>query len=276
MFKNISLGIYYPGNSFIHRLQARTKLLILLWFIIFLLVANHREWHFAPYVVIALLAGIGVALSGIAPGHIWQRTRLLVLLAVIGAIPTVIFTEGDPLYKIGPWHTPFFLLGPIVITRDGIWLLMSLFTVFLVLYVFSLLLTMTTTPVVLIEGMTRLINPLRRFGLPVDDFALMTLIALRFIPTLTEEIEQLFKAQTARGADLTQGTFNERFQSVAMLFLPLMQGTLRRAADLSTALEARGFESEARRTLLHERVLGKVDYMVLGVVVLVTAGALVL
>lgn len=276
MFKNISLGVYYPGNSFMHRLQARTKLLVLVWFIVFLIVANHREWHFAPYIVIALLACIGVALSGIAPRHVWQRTRLLVLLAVIGAIPTVIFTEGKPLYKIGPWHTPFFPLGPIVITYDGVWLLMSLFTVFLLLYVFSLLLTMTTTPVVLIEGMTLLINPLRRLGVPVDDFALMTLIALRFIPTLTEEIEQLFKAQTARGADLTHGTFNQRFQSVAMLFLPLMQGTLRRAADLSTALEARGFESESRRTLLHEHALGRMDYAVLGIVVLVTVGGLLL
>ena len=169
-----------------------------------------------------------------------------------------------------------FSIGPIKITPDGVWLLMSVFVVFLVLYALSLLLTMTTSPIALIEGMTMLLGPLRRLRLPVDDFALMTLIALRFIPTLIEEAEQLVKAQSARGANFSHGRLNERLQSMTALFIPFLQGTMRRASDLATALEARGYEVEGRQTPLHEKSLGKVDFVVFGVAVVIMVGALVL
>jgi energy-coupling factor transport system permease protein len=122
--------------------------------------------------------------------------------------------------------------------------------------------------------LTLLLAPLRRLRLPVNDFALMALLALRFIPTLLEEVEQLVKAQMARGADLSHGTIRERLQSLTALFVPLMQGTLRRATELATALEARGYQVEGRQTPLHEKALGVVDYVVLGVVVLGMVGAL--
>jgi len=347
MLKNISLGVYYPGNSLLHRLQARTKLLVLFLLIACLTAANQHQWHFAPYIVAVILLCAGVALSGISPHHIWQRMRLLVLLAILGAILTLLFPDavGKPLYTIGPilvsyallhwaiivygvlltvyifllllplpglrtfrqqrwlrrtriplilvtmvvlaflWFHTFIRdiplsktlpLGPMVITYDTVWLLMTVFTVFLVLYALSLLLTMTTTPVGLIEGMSILLTPLRWLRLPVDDFALMTLIALRFIPTLLDEADQLIKAQTARGADLVHGTIRERLQSLATLFVPLILGSLRRAADLATALEARGYEVDGRQTLLHEKSLGAVDYLVLVVVVVGMVAALVL
>jgi energy-coupling factor transport system permease protein len=144
----------------------------------------------------------------------------------------------------------------------------------LALYAFSLLVTMTTSPVALIEGLTMLLAPLRKLKLPVDDFALMSLLALRFIPTLLEEMEQLTKAQTARGADLTHGTIAERVQSLTMLFTPMIQGTFRRAAELATALEARGYVSDGRQTMLHETKFGRVDYTVIAVVVVVTVASL--
>src|SRR6266702_1185031 len=182
IFKNIPIGTYLPGNSLLHRLQARAKLLLFLCFIICRFVANHHQWHFAPYIAILLLLCSGILLSG--------------------------------------------------------------FTFFLVLYTLALLLTMTTTPVALIEGMTLLLAPLRWLRLPVDDFALMTLLALRFIPTLIEEIEQLVKAQASRGADFSRGTIRERLQSISALFIFFMQGTLRGATELATALEARGYQGE--------------------------------
>ncbi len=342
MLNNISLGIYYPGNSLLHRLQARTKLLLLAWFIVCLTIANRRQWHFAPYIVIVTLVGVGVALSGISPRQLWQRMWLLVLFAVMGAGPALLVHENTdkPLYTFDTLQLPFaqvygaivvyvfllalyilalllrvptmrrlrkqrwfrlcgvvllvitttiiadlwlihltprgFLLGPIVLTYESVWPLMTFFTVFLVLYACSMLLTMTTTPVALIEGLTILLTPLRRLHLPVNDFALMALLALRFIPTLLEEVEQLVKAQTARGADLSHGTIRERLQSVTALFVPLMQGTLRRATELATALEARGYQVEGRQTPLHEKGLGVGDYVVLGMVVVVTVGALVM
>src|SRR5438105_1968513 len=112
MLKNISLGTYYPGNSLLHRLQARTKLLLLLWFAIFLSRANNNFWHFAPYIVLVALVFLGTALSGVSLHQMWQRMRLLVLLAMLGAIPTLfIGTEhSEPLYTIGPFNVSFTLV----------------------------------------------------------------------------------------------------------------------------------------------------------------------
>jgi energy-coupling factor transport system permease protein len=264
MLQQIALGVYYPGDSLLHRLQARTKLLVLFWLTVALTIANQREWHFAPYAVAVALVCASVGISGIGPGAVWRRMRLLVLLSLVGGIVLLPFGVGKPLYT----------LGPLVITYDSVWLLMSVFTVLLVLYTLALLLTMTTTPVGLIEGLTLLLAPLRRLRLPVDEFALMALIALRFIPTLVEETEQLIKAQTARGADFKCGPLGDRLQSLVMLLVPLVQGAWRRAGELATALESRGYTLEGRQTLLHETALGPADYAALGVVVLAMAGAL--
>ena len=343
MLQKIPLGLYHPGNSLLHRLQARTKLLILLWLIAFLGVASQRKWHFAPFAIAAIFVCLGIALSSVSLRYFWQRMGLLVLLTILGAFPTLLFasTHGKKLlYTLGPFVVPYswlnwatlisgvlvavylllwllpttrvlrqhpwfrrirfvllfiawggitFLLfipsnrqanalaiGPIPISQDAVWRMVSSFTVFLVLYAFSLLLTVTTAPVALIEGLSLLLTPLRRLRLPVDEFALMTLLALRFFPTLIEEVEQLIKAQTARGADVSQGTLRERLQSLTTFFVPLMQGALRRANDLATALEARGYEVEGHQTLLYETSLGLVDYGVLSAIVLVTIGALCL
>ena len=345
MFNNVALGVYFPGNSFLHRLQARTKLLLIVWFAIFFTIANQRFWHFAPYILALVLLASSIALAGISPGYMWLRLRLLILFAVIGIIPTLLFfSRSDathaPLGTYGPLQIPYgtlrliiagysaalivfivvmrlpffsmrwarrprwfrlvrvlltlltlaalvFLwvtrdmppaamlpLGPFVLASDAVWLIFSLFVVFLALYSFSLILTMTTSPIALIEGLTLLLTPLRWLRLPVDDFALMTLIALRFIPTLLEEVEMLVKAQLSRGADMTHGSIRERMQSLGALFIPFVQSTLRRAADLATALEARGYEVEGHQTMLHETALHLADYAALGVVAIVTIGAL--
>ena len=342
MFKNISFGVYYPGHSLLHRLQARTKLLLLGWFTIFVTIANHHTWKFAPYIILAISVLLGTALASISFNHMWGRMKLLLLLSLLAAIPTI-FSRNDnslPLYALGPVHVAFaaihwaifiygvvltvyiilswlpvpavrsflqkpgskrtritfvvltllalailwlirnhppdstFPVGPFVITDTGTWALMSLFTVFLSLYAFSVILTTTTAPIALIEGLTMLLKPLRWLRLPVDEFALMALIALRFFPTLFEELEQLLKAQTSRGADYAHGSLRERLQSVVSLFVPMMQGVLRRAADLSVALEARGYQIEGKQTYLHETSFKTLDYTVLAVVIVVTVGAL--
>jgi energy-coupling factor transport system permease protein len=169
-----------------------------------------------------------------------------------------------------------FVVGPMVTTYDSVWILLNFYMFLLVLYTLSLILTMTTKPVALVEGLTILMTPLRWLRLPVDDFALMTLISLRFIPTLIEEAEQLVKAQVARGADFSRGTTRERVQSIAALFIPLVQGTLRRAADLATALEARGYEVQGHQTFLNEKPFRLMDYITLAVVIGVMVGALLL
>jgi energy-coupling factor transport system permease protein len=344
MLHNISFGVYFPGNSILHRLQARTKLLLLCWFALFVTLANHHMWHFAPYIVLVIFVLASAALADISLQQMWGRMKLLILLSLLAAIPAI-FSHNDnsrPLYTISPlqvplavvrWaiaiyvvvltvyillsllplpalrtllqrprvgrlRLPLFLLtlvalallwltrnsplgstfpvGPFVITDTGVWALLSLFTVFLALYAFSVILTTTTAPIALIEGLSILLTPLRWLRLPVDEFALMALISLRFFPTLFEELDQLFKAQVSRGADYTHGSLRERFQSLLALFMPMMQSVLRRAADLSVALDARGYQVEGKSTYLHETSLGAADYIALSLVGMVTVGALLL
>ena len=344
MLNNISLGVYNPGNGLMHRLQARTKFLLIIWLTVFIFIANRYMWHFAPYIVLALLTAAGIAFSGITPGQMWRRLRFLLLLMILGAIPSLYSTDSgfQILYAIGPYNVPFtflhwlvagygilltlyiilhllpiptlrsllnsswpkhlrptlvlltllalgiliftrnvptnstFPIGPFLITDQGVWSLLSFYTVFVILYVFALLLITTTPSIALIEGLNALLTPLRWLRLPVDDFALMMLIALRFIPTLLDEVSQLIKAQMSRGADYTHGTWRERATSMIALFVPLMQGVLRRAEELATALEARGYETEGKQTRLHETSFSSVDYVTLGVVGVITVGSLFL
>jgi len=162
-------------------------------------------------------------------------------------------------------------LGPIVVTHDGIWFVISFSAIFLLLFLGSLTLTLTTTPVALAEGVMLLLRPFRRLGLPVEEFGLMTLVSLRFIPVLIEEAEQLMKAQISRGADFTTGSVGARVRRLGSLLVPLVQGALRRAANLSSALEARGYGTTSKATLLHEGPLRMADWIVLIGVPLVTA-----
>jgi energy-coupling factor transport system permease protein len=345
MFQNIPLGTYIPGKSLLHRLRARTKLLLMLWLSIYFTLANQNFWDFTPHIAAVLLLLAAIACSGISPGVIWRRMRWLLLLALIGIIPNVLFFGNSGttvLWAPGPLLLPYGLvqsilaaygilfalfilfnllplpqvrairrqrwfrrirvvlivlavgaallwwltrrhaasstlpIGPIILTYDGVWAEVTIFVVFLTLFACSILLTMTTSPIALIEGLTRLLTPLRWLRLPVDDFALMLLIALRFIPTLIEEIELLIKAQISRGADYTHGSFRERLQSLIALFVPFISSTLRRASDLATALDARGYQTQGRPTLLHDTALGTADYLVMGAVALITVSVLLI
>ncbi|MGH2507174.1 MAG: energy-coupling factor transporter transmembrane component T family protein [Ktedonobacteraceae bacterium] len=335
--KNVSLGIYYPGSSLLHHLQARTKLLVMLVMVVVLVVADHFYWDFTPYLVAFFLVLAGIACSGIAVQEIWRKLWLLVAIIAFGTclglfVPAGLPDSGRVLTMFPPLLlTPPLLIGlalfvatfisiylllallplPILrqpifqrrlkrvrlialiiafllipgllyafstqstftsprlaymLTYDSVWYNGIFFAIFLILYPCSLLLTMTTSPVALIEGLTMLMAPLRWLRLPVDDFALMTLLALRFVPTLLEEVEQLAKAQAARGSSLSAGPLRERVQSVLALFIPFLRNTLRRASELATALDARGYQVDGHQTRLHEKSLRLIDYLVIFVV----------
>ncbi|GLV54272.1 energy-coupling factor transporter transmembrane protein EcfT [Dictyobacter sp. S3.2.2.5] len=251
-----------------HRLQARTKLVLVLWLVVILMIANQRQWHFAPYIVTGIFAVGGLMLSGLSLRELWRRTRFLIIVMFASSLFSFFgSTQKSPILMV---------LGPVRITEHSVWILMISFTVFVVLYFSSLILTMTTMPVALVEAITMLLSPLRRWKWPVDDFALMLLLAFRFIPTFLSEAEQLVKAQMARGADTKHGTWRERIQSVSMFFYPLFHSSLRHASELATALNARGYQSDGKRTPLHEARLRGIDYGVICLVIVVTAGSLLL
>ena len=266
MFDQIIPGIYYPGASVLHRIGARAKLLALAWLAGFVAVANRRSFDARPYVALVALVCLAAALSGGGPGLLWRRMRLMALLVALGAVPVALLGDRD--------ENVLYALGPLLISAESLWLAGRLVVTLLSLYALALLLTMTTSPVALIEGLTRLLGPLRRLRLPVDEFALMALLALRFVPTLGVEIETLVKAQLARGADFGHGPPRERIQSLAALIVPVFQAIWRRAEALATALDARGYAADARPTPLYEAKLGRIDFAALAVVVVVTIGAL--
>lgn len=333
LLEHISLGIYYPGGSLLHRLQARTKLLISLMFVLALVVAGGTYWDFTPYLVALALVIIGIGCSGSSLAVLGRRLWFLALLVGLGIViglPAPVGLPGRalvvlPVLLLSPsvllvlalvggllvLLTLLFLLLPLLrstrpgrwlrrmgwlpllfllllaipvqsglvfppggamprlafeITYDDFWGYTHFVAFFLVLYPCSLLLTMTTSPVALVEGLSMLLAPLRWLHLPVDDFALMTLLALRFLPTLVEEATQLFKAQSARGANFSTGTLGARLHTLLALLVPFLRSTLRRASELATALQARGYQVQGRPTRLYETGFAGRDYLVLLIV----------
>ena len=279
MLNNLPIGVYISGETPIHRLRARTKLLLLVWLACLFFMANHKNFHFGTYAFAFGLLALAIAIGRVSPAYLWRRMRLLLLLLAIGIPFTLAWTPGETWHTFGPWpldiHTAWlsvsFTLSPIVVTYDGIWYAASFTAIFLLLYLGSMTLTLTTSPVALAEGMVLLLRPLRRFGVPSDEFGLMTLVSLRFIPLLIQEAEQLIKSQISRGADFTTGSVPARVRGISTLLVPMVQGALRRAENLSAALEARGYGVTGTATMLHEGRLRILDWLVLLAVPALTA-----
>jgi energy-coupling factor transport system permease protein len=187
----LPIGTYIPVASFIHRLRARTKLLLVLWLAIL---------FFFAYLAGGVVLALAILASRIPFPYIWRRLRFIFILLIIGLPFILIWTPGET------WQT----FGPIVITYDGLRFAMSYTAIFLLLYVSSMLLTMTPPPVALSEGVVLLFRPLRLLRIPTEEFGLMTLISLRFFPVIVQEAEQLVKAQVSRGAAITSGNLFTR------------------------------------------------------------------
>lgn len=274
MLDNLPVGVYLPGESPVHKLRARTKLLLLIWFAASFFVANHHQFHYGVYTVAFAIIAVALTLARVDSGYIWRRLRMLVILLAIGVPFSLMWTPGDTWHTFGPLVLQFdhvhVEIGSIVVTYDGIWFTFSFTAIFLLLFLGSLTLTLTTTPVALAEGIVLLLRPLRRLRLPVEEFGLMTLVSLRFVPVLVQETEQLIKAQISRGADFSTGSLATRVRRLGTLLVPLVQGALRRAEGLSSALEARGYGVTGEATLLHEGPLRIFDWLTLFAVPTVT------
>lgn len=279
MLDNLPVGSYIPHESPIHRLRARTKLLLLCWLALSFFIANHKAFHYGVYGLAFALLILTLLLSGANPGYIWRRLRLLFLLMALSVPFILIWTTGRTWRTFGPLT---FNLGgvkvliEVVVTYDGLWFSVSTTCIFLLLYLGTLALSLSTTPVALAEAIVLLLRPFRRLGLPADEFGLMTLLSLRFVPTLVQETNQLIKAQVSRGAEFTTGSVAARVRGVVTLIVPLTEGALRRAGGLATALEARGYGVTGEATLLHEGPFRPIDWALLLVIPLITLAVYVL
>ncbi len=261
MLKDITLGQYFPGNSFVHRLDPRTKILFVIVYITMIFCIK----GLAGYAVLAVFSVLAVCSTHIPVKFVLKGLKPIMLFVTITAVFNLFLTDGRVLWSF----------GILKITYEGM-----MAAIYMVLRIFFLvlgtsLLTLTTSPIALTDGIEQLLSPFKRLGLPVHEFAMMMTIALRFIPTLLEETDKIVKAQTARGADFESGNLIARAKAMIPILIPLFISAFRRADDLAVAMECRCYRGGENRTRLHTLKLSRVDAFGWGVIVVFTVMILV-
>lgn len=235
MLKDITLGQFFPGNSVIHRLDPRTKLILLFGYIVALFAAN--GW--VSYGLLLLSLILTVKASTISPKAILRGMKPLALILVFTGILNLFYTEG------GRVLVKFWV---ITVTTSGVERAFFMVIRILMLISATFLLTYTTSPISLTDGLESLMNPLKKLHVPVHELSMMMCIALRFIPTLIEETDKIMNAQKARGADFETGSILERAKALIPILVPLFISAFRRADELATAMECRCYQGGEGRT----------------------------
>lgn len=253
MIKDITIGQYFPGDTFIHRLDPRIKIIIIALFIVTLFFIN----NFYPYILVLGFILTAVHLSKVPLKFILKGIKPLMFIILITFFINIFMTKGEVLFYI----------GPLVVTKEGLRqaIFMAMRLIFLITG--TSLLTLTTSPIALTDGIEKLLSPFKKVGLPAHELAMMMTIALRFIPTLLEETDKIMKAQMARGADFESGNILRRAKNLVPLLVPLFVNAFRRADELATAMEARCYRGGDSRTRLNELVLRRVDIATLGAMI---------
>ena len=235
MLKDITLGQYFPGNSFIHRLDPRTKLIVLVVYIAALFLAV----NWVSYALMATFLLLCIKISTIpAKSFIRGMKPLMMILIFTGVLNLFFTTDGTVLVDF--WV--------ITITTAGVQRAVFMVLRILMLICGTFLLTYTTSPISLTDGLEALMNPLKKIKVPVHELSMMMCIALRFIPTLIEETDKIMSAQKARGADFETGTLMEKAKALIPILVPLFISAFRRADELATAMECRCYQGGEGRT----------------------------
>ena len=238
MLKDITLGQYFPGNTVVHRLDPRTKLLMVVVYIVALLLA---KWWVSYGVMLAFLV-TAVMLSHIKPKALFRGLKPLIVIMVFTALINLFYSDGEVLVKFWIFR----------ITREGIVQAAFLVLRIMMLVTGTFLMTYTTSPIALTDGMESLLSPLKKLHFPVHELSMMMSIALRFIPTLIEETDKIISAQKARGADFESGNIFRRAKALVPILVPLFFSAFRRADELATAMECRCYHGDEGRTKLKQ------------------------
>lgn len=235
MMEKMIFGRYIPGDSFVHRLDPRSKLVFVFAFILVVFLAN----NIITYALLLAFTLLVILMSRIRLYFLINGLKPVMILLVFTFLIHILFTrEGDILFELG------FLKVYEEGLRQGVFISIR----FLVLVFMTSILTLTTSPISITDGIEVLLNPLKKVKMPVHELALMMSIALRFIPTLMDETDKIMKAQMARGSDLSAGPIKERVRAVVPLLVPLFVSAFKRAEDLATAMEVRGYRGGEGRT----------------------------
>ncbi|SMB83634.1 energy-coupling factor transport system permease protein [Desulfonispora thiosulfatigenes DSM 11270] len=247
MLKNITIGQYFPGNSPIHKLDPRTKILSIVFYMISLFIIN----NFTGYLYTVVFSIIIILLSQIPVKLYIKGLKPLILIIILAVSLNIFMTPGTVIYKYG------FLK----VTEEGLRQGIFMGTRLILLVTVTSVLTLTTTPISLTDGIESILKPFKKFGVPAHELAMMMSIALRFIPTLIEETEKIMKAQMARGADFESGNLIRRAKALVPLLVPLFLGAFRRADDLAMAMEARCYRGGDNRTRMKQLNYSNLDFI---------------
>lgn len=247
MLRDITLGQYYPEDSVIHRLDPRVKLIATIIFIISLFVVN----NLIGYLFAALFLIVAIKLSKVPFKFMIKGMKAILFLLVITVVFNLFLTPGEPLISI--WK--------LSITKEGVRIAFFMAIRLTFLIIGSSVMTLTTAPNNLTDGMEKLLNPLRKFKVPVHEVAMMMSIALRFIPILLEETDIIMKAQMARGAEFDSGNIIKKAKAMVPLLVPLFISAFRRANDLAMAMEARCYRGGEGRTKMKPLCYKKPDIL---------------
>ena len=251
MLKDITLGQFFPGHSAIHRMDPRTKLILTIVYIVALFVA--QNW--ISYLVMMAFLVFCIWLSKIPPKSILRGMKPLVFILVFTAVLNLFYTDGG---------VELVRFGSLAITSEG--LKRAIFMIWRILMLISgtFLLTYTTSPISLTDGLESLLGPLKKLHMPVHELSMMMCIALRFIPTLIEETDKIMNAQKARGADFETGSIIDRAKALIPVLVPLFISAFRRADELATAMECRCYQGGEGRTKMKLLRYGRNDFFAFG------------
>ena len=262
MLKDITLGQYFPGNSLAHHLDPRTKILLTVLYIVALFCA---KW-FVSYALAAVLLIAGIMVSGVALRALVRGLKPILFIICFTAVLNLFYTPGEI------WVS-FWIFK---ITKEGIFTAFFMILRITMLIMGTFLLTYTTSPIALTDGLETLLGPLKKIRVPVHELAMIMSIALRFIPTLIEETDKIMSAQKARGADFESGNLLQRARALVPILVPLFISAFLRADELAVAMECRCYHGDAGRTKLHVLHYQMRDYLVLLAYGAILAGVLVL
>ncbi|MDO5649488.1 MAG: energy-coupling factor transporter transmembrane component T [Gallicola sp.] len=246
MMKDITLGQFIPGDSVIHKLDPRVKIVAILIYMISVFLVK----KFIVYLPIGAALLAVILISGIQLKFVLKGLKPLIFIIFLTLMINLLMTPGRVLYEF----------GFIRLTEEGLRTGLFMATRLILLVVGTSLLTLTTSPIILTDGMESLMKPLTKIGFPSHQLAMMMTIALRFIPTLFEETDKIMKAQMARGADFESGNLLKRAKNLVPLLVPLFINSFRRADELATAMESRCYRGGEGRTRLNELNYEKRDY----------------
>lgn len=247
MLRDITIGQYFPGKSIVHRVDPRLKLVLVIAMIVTLFLASGP----ISYALLALYIFAVIKISGIQPGMVVRGLKPVVFIVAFTAILNLFYTPGNELWGWGFLH----------ITDQGIRVAILMILRILLLIIGTSMLTYTTSPIELTDGLEMLLSPFKKIHLPVHELAMMMSIALRFIPTLIEETEKIIAAQKARGADFESGSLIQRARAMVPILVPLFISAFRRADELAIAMECRLYRGDVGRTRMKQMKFGRVDVL---------------